>query len=106
MLQVDNEKLFARLSRLSRQALANATGLCVVRTNYSVELEHWLITLADAQSSNGAGAITPLRTTDITKSVLPSPCSQVASVRSGPIPFTPFAFMPWQPAQMPPATLP
>ena len=52
MLQVDNEKLFARLSRLSRQALAGATGLCVVRTNYSVEIEHWLITLADTQDSD------------------------------------------------------
>lgn len=52
MLQVDNEKLFARLSRLSRQALANATGLCVVRTNFNVELEHWLIALADAQDTD------------------------------------------------------
>ncbi|HEY2909547.1 MAG TPA: Clp protease N-terminal domain-containing protein, partial [Gemmataceae bacterium] len=41
------KSLVAKLNAPSRRALEAAAGLCVSRTNYNVELEHWLLKLAE-----------------------------------------------------------
>ena len=52
MVQVDLKKLFDRLSPLSSRTLELAIAMCVKRTNYNVELEHWLTVLGDAGDSD------------------------------------------------------
>lgn len=52
MVQVDLQKLFDRLSPLCNRALELAIATCVKRTNYNVEIEHWLLTLIDAGDSD------------------------------------------------------
>ncbi|HUP77533.1 MAG TPA: AAA family ATPase, partial [Pirellula sp.] len=52
MVQVDLKKLFDRLSPLSSRTLEQAIAMCVKRTNYNVELEHWLTVLGDASDSD------------------------------------------------------
>lgn len=52
MVQVDLQKLFDRLSPLSNRTLELAIATCVKRTNYNVELEHWILTLSDAGDSD------------------------------------------------------
>jgi type VI secretion system protein VasG len=41
------KSLVAKLNAPVRRALEAAAGLCVSRTNYNVELEHWLLKLAE-----------------------------------------------------------
>ncbi len=41
------KSLVAKLNAPTRRALEAAAGLCVSRTNYNVELEHWLLKLAE-----------------------------------------------------------
>jgi type VI secretion system protein VasG len=41
------KSLVAKLNTITRRALEGAAGLCVSRTNYNVELEHWLLKLAE-----------------------------------------------------------
>jgi len=52
MVHVDLNKLFSRLSPLSSRTLELAIASCVKRTNYNVELEHWLMMLGDANGSD------------------------------------------------------
>lgn len=52
MVQVDLQKLFNRLSPLSSRTLELAIATCVKRTNYNVELEHWLMVLSDSNESD------------------------------------------------------
>jgi type VI secretion system protein VasG len=52
MIQVDLQKLFDRLSPLSGRSLELAIATCVKRTNYNVELEHWLTVLGDSHDSD------------------------------------------------------
>ena len=52
MVQVDLKKLFDRLSPMSSRTLELAIAMCVKRTNYNVELEHWLTVLGDAGDSD------------------------------------------------------
>jgi type VI secretion system protein VasG len=52
MVQVDLQKLFDRLSPLTSRSLEMAIATCVKRTNYNVELEHWLGVLADSGDSD------------------------------------------------------
>jgi type VI secretion system protein VasG len=47
-MSLDLRSLIGRLSPTCRRALEGAAGLCVSRTNYEVELEHWLAKLMDA----------------------------------------------------------
>lgn len=52
MVQIDLSKLFDRLSPLNGRTLELAIATCVKRTNYNVELEHWLMALVDSAESD------------------------------------------------------
>jgi type VI secretion system protein VasG len=52
MVPVDLKKLFDRLSPLASRALEMSIASCVKRTNYNVELEHWLAALLDVNESD------------------------------------------------------
>ncbi len=47
MAAIDLKQLVGRLNDLSRRALEAAAGMTLSRTHYNVEIEHWLLTLAD-----------------------------------------------------------
>jgi type VI secretion system protein VasG len=47
MAAIDLKQLVSRLNEASRRALEAAAGLTLSRTHYNVEIEHWLIALAD-----------------------------------------------------------
>src|SRR5262249_40512047 len=44
--------MVGKLNSLCQKALQNAVGLCVSRTNYNVEIEHWLLKLLEAPDSD------------------------------------------------------
>jgi type VI secretion system protein VasG len=44
---VDRKALVSKLNTTCQQALQEAAGLCVARTNYKVEVEHWLLKLLE-----------------------------------------------------------
>jgi type VI secretion system protein VasG len=48
MAAIDLKALVGRLNEPSRRALEAAAGLTLSRTHYNVEIEHWLLKLADA----------------------------------------------------------
>ncbi len=52
MAQVDLKQLVGKLNSLSRGALESAAGLCLSRTNYNVEIEHWLLKLTEHSASD------------------------------------------------------
>ena len=47
MVTVDLRSLVGRMDDLCRRSLEAAAGLTLSRTHYNVEIEHWLLTLAD-----------------------------------------------------------
>jgi len=47
MAPVNLKSLVGRLNGASRRALEAAAGLCLSRTHYNVEIEHWLLKLLD-----------------------------------------------------------
>jgi len=47
MLQLDLRTLVGKLNGVTRNALESATGLCLSRTHYDVEIEHWLLKLIE-----------------------------------------------------------
>lgn len=52
MVQVDLQKLFDKLSPISSRSLEMAIATCVKRTNYNVEIEHWLMALTETDDSD------------------------------------------------------
>jgi len=54
MVHVDLKSLIARLNDTCRRTLEGAAGLCLSRTNYNVELEHWLFRLAETVDTDVA----------------------------------------------------
>jgi type VI secretion system protein VasG len=52
MIQVDLRSLVGRLNDTARQSLEGAAGLCLSRTHYDVEVEHWLVKLLEHQDSD------------------------------------------------------
>lgn len=44
--------LIAKLNDTSRKSLENAAGLCSSRTNYNVEIEHWLLKLLESPDTD------------------------------------------------------
>lgn len=52
MIEIDLKKLFDKLSPLACRTLEHATSLCMTRTNYNVELEHWLFKLLEERESD------------------------------------------------------
>jgi type VI secretion system protein VasG len=52
MAQLNLKSLIGKLDQTCRKSLENATGLCLSRTNYNIEVEHWLSTLLDVSDSD------------------------------------------------------
>ena len=52
MLAIDLKSLIGRLDEHCRRALEAAAGLTMSRTHYNVELEHWLIRLAEGTDTD------------------------------------------------------
>ena len=51
-MAVESAALIKTLNKTCLDALQAAAGLCVSRTNYNVELEHWLFKLAEAPNAD------------------------------------------------------
>jgi len=51
-MSLNLKSLIGRLNDTSRRALEGAAGLCVSRTHYEVELEHWLAKLLEGADSD------------------------------------------------------
>ena len=54
MATIDLKAVIGRLNGQSRRALEAAAGLTMSRTNYNVEIEHWLVKLCDQMDSDFA----------------------------------------------------
>ncbi len=52
MLQLNLKSLIAKLNPLCKRTLEGAAGLCLSRTHYNVEIEHWLLKLLDESKSD------------------------------------------------------
>jgi len=52
MISIDLKSLVGRLNEPCRIALEGAAGLCVSRTHYNVEIEHWLLKILEIQDSD------------------------------------------------------
>ncbi|WBH16696.1 type VI secretion system ATPase TssH [Sphingomonas radiodurans] len=54
MAQLNLKSLVAKLDDTCRSTLESAAGLALSRTNYDIEVEHWLLKLIDRQTSDVA----------------------------------------------------
>ena len=52
MPAVNLKSLIGKLNNTCRQTLEAAAGLCLSRTNYNVEVEHWLTKLLETNSTD------------------------------------------------------
>ena len=52
MTQIDLKRLIGKLNDTGRRSLEAAAGLCLSRTNYNVEIEHWLIKLLELPNTD------------------------------------------------------
>src|SRR5688572_25001165 len=52
MATLNLKALVNKLNATTRRALEAAAGLCLSRTNYNVELEHWLIKLLEPSDTD------------------------------------------------------
>lgn len=52
MASVSPKSLVGKLNAVCRRALEGAAGLCLSRTNYNVEIEHWLIKLLEPANTD------------------------------------------------------
>src|SRR5262245_46389860 len=52
MVPVNLKSLVGRLNDTCRRTLEAAAGLCLSRTNYNVEIEHWLLKLLEGASTD------------------------------------------------------
>src|SRR5947207_15595778 len=52
MAHVDLKQLVNRLNSSARDALEGAVGLCLSRTNYHVEIEHWLLKMLEPANTD------------------------------------------------------
>src|SRR3954468_5483496 len=75
MAHVDLKGLVGRLNKTTHDALEAAVGLCVARTNYHVEVEHWLIKLLEGTNTDIVVLLRQLDvdisrlTTDLTRAI-------------------------------------
>src|SRR5580704_5699183 len=53
-MRLEYRALIGKLNNQARSALEHAVALCVSRTNYDVEIEHYLTTLLDSSSNDFA----------------------------------------------------
>jgi type VI secretion system protein VasG len=51
-VDVNLKSLIGKLNDTSRRALESAAGLCLSRTNYNVEVEHWLLKLLETTDTD------------------------------------------------------
>ncbi len=74
-MSLNLKQLIAKLGDDCRRCLEAAAGLCMSRTNYNVEIEHWLLKLLDlpgselAAVSKAFGVSTDRLTTDLSKAI-------------------------------------
>jgi type VI secretion system protein VasG len=52
MISVNLKSLIGKLNDTCRRSLEAAAGLCLSRTNYNVEIEHWLLKLLESPASD------------------------------------------------------
>lgn len=52
MAQLNLKSLIGKLDQTCRKSLESATGVCLSRTNYNIEVEHWLAALIDINDSD------------------------------------------------------
>ncbi len=52
MINIDLKSLVGRLNEPCRLALEGAAGLCVSRTHYNVEIEHWILKILEISDSD------------------------------------------------------
>ncbi len=52
MLSINLKSLIGKLNPICRRTLESAAGLCVSRTNYNVEIEHWLLKLLEQNNTD------------------------------------------------------
>ena len=57
MANVNLKQLVGKLNETSRRALEAAAGLCLSRTNYNVEVEHWLLKLIEPANTDMAALL-------------------------------------------------
>src|SRR5438270_1318488 len=57
MAAIDLKSLVSRLNDHCRRALEAAAGLTLSRTHYNVEIEHWLLKLADGADTDIAAIL-------------------------------------------------
>ena len=54
MASVNPRSLTNKLNQVCRRALEGAAGLCLSRTNYNIEVEHWLLKLLEPANTDVA----------------------------------------------------
>ncbi len=52
MITIDLKSLVGKLNEATRNALEGAAGICLARTHYNVEIEHWLLKLLEIDGSD------------------------------------------------------
>lgn len=52
-MSLNLKSLVGKLTEVSRRGLEGAAGLCLSRTHYEVEMEHWLVKLLEPADSDG-----------------------------------------------------
>lgn len=52
MITIDLKSLVERLNAPTRNSLEGAAGLCMARTHYNVEIEHWMLKLLEISDSD------------------------------------------------------
>lgn len=57
MVNIDLKSLVVKLNEPCRNALESAAGLCLSRTHYNVEIEHWLVKLLEIAESDIAAIL-------------------------------------------------
>ena len=58
---VDSAALIKTLNKTCLDALQAAAGLCLSRTNYNVEIEHWLLKLSEVPDTDLTADLQALR---------------------------------------------
>jgi len=56
-MDIELKSLIGKLNDVTRQNLEGAAGLCVSRTNYQVEIEHWLMKLLEENDTDLSRAL-------------------------------------------------
>ncbi len=57
MITIDLKSLVGKLNEPCRNALEGAAGLCLARTHYNVEIEHWLLKILEIPDSDIAAIL-------------------------------------------------